>query len=310
MFTAMRSDPRIANTPVAKVPLELGLRSLAEKPLDQWKKEFALGATKYVEMNKPTYQQQNRGGTIATVALPGLGGAPTVAVEAPITQSADNKANNARMAADAAAARALTLRGQNLADARARDSNDAALSKPFEVTGQDGAQILVQQTKDGRIVPVQGFAPKGGNLKVTEAKEAIALLNQAEPLIKGATGSTLGAAVDSTAKFFGVATPGSISAQQLKAIEGALVAKMPKMSGPQSDKDVLLYKQMAAEIGDPTVPYQRKAAAMDTVREIQERYAGMAPGSSKPAPSAAAAGPFKDAAKEKRYQDWKRQQGQ
>jgi broad specificity phosphatase PhoE len=45
------SDPRIANTPVAQVPLELGLRSLAEKPLDQWKKEFALGATKYVEMN-------------------------------------------------------------------------------------------------------------------------------------------------------------------------------------------------------------------------------------------------------------------
>jgi hypothetical protein len=107
-----------------------------------------------------------------------------------------------------------------------------------------------------------------------------------------------------------VATPGSISAQQLKAIEGALVAKMPKMSGPQSDKDVLLYKQMAAEIGDPTVPYPRKAAAMNTVREIQERYAGMAPGSSKPAQAPAAAGPFNDAAKEKRYQEWKRQQGQ
>jgi hypothetical protein len=105
MFTAMRSDPRIANTPVAKVPLELGLRSLAEKPLDQWKKEFALGATKYVEMNKPTYQQQNLGGTMQTLALPGLGGAPTVAAAAPITQSADNKANNDRMAADALASR-------------------------------------------------------------------------------------------------------------------------------------------------------------------------------------------------------------
>ena len=308
MFTAMRADPRIASTPVAQVPLELGLRSLQEKPLEQWKKEFALGATKYVEMNKPTYQQQNLGGTMQTLALPGLGGAPTVAAAAPITQDANSIASNARMAADAAAGRAVTMRGQNMTDARSRESNAAAMSKPFEVTGQDGAQMLVQQTKDGRIVPVQGFTPKGGSTKVTDAKEALALLDQADPLIKGATGSTIGAGVDAAAKFFGVATPGSISAQQLKAIEGALVSKMPKMSGPQSDKDVMLYKQMAAEIGDPTVPYQRKAAAMDTVRQIQERYAGMAPGSSKPAPKAA--GPFNDSEKEKRYQEWKRQQGQ
>jgi hypothetical protein len=57
---------------------------------------------------------------------------------------------------------------------------------------------------------------------------------------------------------------------------------MPKMSGPQSDKDVALYRQMAAVIGDSTIPYDQKAAALDQVRAIQERYAGVAPGSSKP----------------------------
>jgi hypothetical protein len=231
-------------------------------------------------MNKPTYQQQNLGGNMQTLALPGLGGAPTVANTAPITQSRDNIANNETQ-----------RRGQNMVDARSRESTAVAretaaaqLSKPFEVTGPNGAPMLVQQTKDGRIVPVQGFAPKSDNpTKIADAKEAIALLNQADPLLKGSTGSGVGQAVDAVAGWFGAATPGSIKAQELKAIEGALIAKMPKMSGPQSDKDVLLYRQMAGLIGDPSVPYERKAAAANTVREIQERYAGMVPGSSKPA---------------------------
>jgi hypothetical protein len=61
----------------------------------------------------------------------------------------------------------------------------------------------------------------------------------------------------------------------LKALEGSLVSKMPKMSGPQSDKDVLLYKQMAGQIGDPTLPAKQKQAAMDTINEINSRYAGV-----------------------------------
>ena len=51
------------------------------------------------------------------------------------------------------------------------------------------------------------------------------------------------------------------------------------MSGPQSDKDVLLYKQMAGQIGDPTIPAATKKAALSTIREIQNRAAGIvAPG--------------------------------
>jgi len=52
---------------------------------------------------------------------------------------------------------------------------------------------------------------------------------------------------------------------------------MPKMSGPQSDKDVILYRQMAGTIGDPTIPRETKKAALNTIREIQNRYAGVAP---------------------------------
>lgn len=55
------------------------------------------------------------------------------------------------------------------------------------------------------------------------------------------------------------------------------MSKMPKMSGPQSDSDVKLYKQMAGQIGDPTIPVETRQAAIDTIRKINERYAGVAP---------------------------------
>ena len=117
---------------------------------------------------------------------------------------------------------------------------------------------------------------------VTEAKESLNLINQAEKLLDTATGSLTGTGVDILAGAVGMSTPGAQSASKLKAIQGALVAKMPKMSGPQSDKDVLLYREMAAQVGDSTIPVDTRKAALDTLREIQERYAKVEPGSSIP----------------------------
>lgn len=137
---------------------------------------------------------------------------------------------------------------------------------------------------------------------IAEAKESLALINQAEDLLDTATGSLTGTAVDVMAGAFGQSTKGAQSASRLKAIQGALVAKMPKMTGPQSDKDVLLYREMAAQVGDSTLPTDTRKAALETLREIQERYAKVEPGSSKPAEPTS---PFKfDAAKENRYQQW------
>jgi len=66
-----------------------------------------------------------------------------------------------------------------------------------------------------------------------------------------------------------------------------LTAKMPKMSGPQSDKDVQLYREMAGRVGDETVPIAERQAALDTVEQIQARYAagGGASGAWPTAPS-------------------------
>jgi len=131
---------------------------------------------------------------------------------------------------------------------------------------------------DGSLEPIPGGPQdlKAGSqsAKQADAKDVLSLLDMAEPLIKKATGSYAGAGADMAANVFGFSTEGANAASQLQALEGMLVSKMPKMSGPQSDKDVLLYKQMAGQIGNPTVPAERKLAAMQTIRQINQIYAG------------------------------------
>lgn len=107
LVRVMHSDPRLAKTAIARVPLEQGLAQIAADPqaFAQWKQQFGLGATKFIEQNKPTLTTQNLGGTSRIVATPGLGGPSTVATEAPITQSADNKATVGASLANAAAVR-------------------------------------------------------------------------------------------------------------------------------------------------------------------------------------------------------------
>jgi hypothetical protein len=110
------------------------------------------------------------------------------------------------------------------------------------------------------------------NQKTMDATDSDALLKQAEPLIKNATHSGLGNLVDSGGAFFGVSPQGAAEAAQLKIIGGNLVSKMPKMTGPQSDRDVMLYKEMAGSIGDPTVPIEQKLAAIETLRRLNQHY--------------------------------------
>jgi hypothetical protein len=122
--------------------------------------------------------------------------------------------------------------------------------------------------------PISGVKTPEAQQRLNDANAALATIQQAEKIIPKSTSSYAGAGVDQAARLIGMSTPGAQAAAQLKALEGDLVSKMPKMSGPQSDKDVQLYRQMAGQIGDPTIPVATKQAALQTIKEIQARYAG------------------------------------
>lgn len=186
-----------------------------------------------------------------------------------MTQSPDN-----------AASVGATLRGQNMTDARAREKNkiDAAGAGKYEYKqdAQGNWMALPKEvTPNGQ--PIQPIPVSAPNKNTEGAKRAIAIIDSAGPIIDKATSSYVGAGVDLGARVFGKATPGAVAGSQLKALEGALMMAQPRMEGPQSDKDVMLYRQMAGQIGDATVPAAQKHAALTVIREIHGRYTGGEP---------------------------------
>jgi len=108
--------------------------------------------------------------------------------------------------------------------------------------------------------------------RIADAQSVVNLLQEASPYIQSATGSTAGNLRDAALGLVGQSTNAGRDAARLAAIGGQLVSKQPKMSGPQSDKDVLLYKEMAGRIGDPSVPSDVKAAAADTILRLNQKY--------------------------------------
>jgi hypothetical protein len=126
----------------------------------------------------------------------------------------------------------------------------------------------------GVNAPVKGNGANSSTQHIADAKESNALLDQVEKIGDTATGSRLGNVRDAIAGTFGQATNGAKGAAQMKVLGASLTAKVPKMSGPQSDKDVAMYKEAAGNVSDPNTPWELKKAAIQVIREINNRQLG------------------------------------
>lgn len=144
---------------------------------------------------------------------------------------------------------------------------------PLQTPAQ-AAQQLGAVTNDVEVDKARRLAAQTpeAQQQIKDAGSVLSLISMAEPLLDTATGSTVGNIRDKLGGVVGKSSPASEAAAQLAAVGGLLTSKMPKMSGPQSDKDVQLYKEMAGKIGDPTVPSGEKKAALKTIREINQKY--------------------------------------
>lgn len=117
-----------------------------------------------------------------------------------------------------------------------------------------------------------------------DAGTALGLLDEAERLLPNATGSRVGSLLDTVSGAFGTSTEGAKATAALKAISGQLTSKMPRMEGPQSDKDVQLYKEMAGDLSNDTLPVQTRMAALQQIRRLNQKYSGQKSPASPPAP--------------------------
>lgn len=150
-------------------------------------------------------------------------------------------------------------------------NNDIARFNAQKPTYHDGALV----GPDGSITKTPMYSPPKGTPEATAqaSSKVLPLLDEANRLLNSSTGSYGGAAYDEAARVFGQSTKGAQAAAQLKALEGALMMAQPRMEGPQSDKDVALYRQMAGQIGDSTVPIETRRAALQGVKAMHEKYA-------------------------------------
>lgn len=109
--------------------------------------------------------------------------------------------------------------------------------------------------------------------RTVNADRTLNLLAEAERLIPISTGSMAGSVADQAAAAGGYSTQGGQAIAQLRTIAGQLTASMPRMEGPQSDKDVQMYRDMAGDLANPNVPRETRMAALKTIRNLQQKYA-------------------------------------
>ena len=110
------------------------------------------------------------------------------------------------------------------------------------------------------------------NEENTRIQRVETIIPEIRALLSKATGSYLGAGADLLANTVGISTEGAKATAQLKTLSGQMVAAMPKMSGPQSDKDVQMYREMAGNLADPTIPTETRLAALETIEKLNEKY--------------------------------------
>ena len=167
---------------------------------------------------------------------------------APVTGAAPVNVQPANMPAPVAnAPSALTPKAQQ---AMLLDEAQAKAKKERGMQGLGGVIDEARMIMTGRAVDKQGNEIKA-------------------PL---PTQSYAGAAGDFVSGAFGGSPEGAAQADQLKVLGGALVMSMPRMEGPQSDRDVQVYREMAGQVGDNTLPIARRLKALDMVEALYRKY--------------------------------------
>ncbi len=228
----------------------------------------AADATKRFEMMLPKYDEQNRGGVLNQGTINQMTGQRTAGAD--IGLSADP---NAVLQAG------TTRRGQDLVNARTAEANDInkEATRTQLVQTADGGYMRVDKgtgvatpvTQQGAPIQSKDSKPAANTRMAGDMQTNIAT---ARELLKKATGSPVGALVDKTVALTGKSTEGADATAALETLGGWMTANVPRMEGPQSDKDTTLYRQMAGDVSNPAKPISQRLAALDILEKLGQKY--------------------------------------
>lgn len=152
--------------------------------------------------------------------------------------------------------------------AKAGAKQDAQNSSDLVYKPQIKASEKVAETNTGKGMQ--------GNDALSIISDIEAADESGRTLLDKGTGSIIGAGIASGKKIYGGSDESTQSNAQLKVLGNRLILNVPRMEGPQSDKDAALYRAAAGQIADPTVPGPDKAAALVQIKKISAKYANPA----------------------------------
>ena len=109
--------------------------------------------------------------------------------------------------------------------------------------------------------------------KVAQGQSMIELAQKAQALLPSATSGAISNLATMATDAAGIPTNKSAADGQLRIIGAQLVSNVPRMEGPQSDADVKLYRQAAADVANGNIPYQTRIKSLNTIIELNQKYA-------------------------------------
>jgi hypothetical protein len=147
---AMYNDPDLKDSPITARSLDSLLSEIPKDPAQfgGWKQQFALGATKFIELNKPNTSVRNTGGTTDVLQTPGLGG------PAQVVSSVQNTASPGELLTDRRQRDVLaeTTRHHRVTEGHAAITANAPRGQFIETTNG----YVLADPKTGTVRPVTG----------------------------------------------------------------------------------------------------------------------------------------------------------
>ena len=134
-------------------------------------------------------------------------------------------------------------------------------------------KILVQRSQVAEQAAAGTPAVAEVDKKVAQGQSMIELAQRAQAILPTATSGAISNLATMATDAAGIPTNKSAADGQLKVISAQLVSNVPRMEGPQSDADVKLYRQAAADVANGNIPYQTRIKSLNTIIELNQKYA-------------------------------------
>lgn len=151
----------------------------------------------------------------------------------------------------------------------AKDNTDGTTTLVYKPTGE--TKVVGKIGRESAAITAERLSQ---DTKVKNAKDGLIEMDNIDALLKKATGSGIGAAVDKGYAMFGGSTPGADAARALTASANELASKLDRMPGAVSDADLMFIKGRLGDMGNPEVPNSQRQAAAKQVRERFNRILG------------------------------------